>query len=265
MYAIEPLLVAFPRHAADVAAAVEVSRERGVAAARPRRGDEPGRPDGRPRAGARPVAAHGLDRRDRSRARTARVQPGVVQDDLNRAVAPHGLMFGADTSTSNRATLGGMIGNNSSGTHSVRFGTTRDHVRALEVVLADGRPARLEPLEREEWDAPRRPHDARGRRPSGAARDRRASSRSDPPRRSRLLAPLGRLPPRRDSPGAASRSTSRSSSSARRERSSSSPRPISTSSRDPAARRSPSDTSARPPRRSPPPPMRSPAAPRRSS
>jgi FAD/FMN-containing dehydrogenase/Fe-S oxidoreductase len=83
--------------------------------------------------------------------RTARVQPGVVQDDLNRAVAPHGLMFGADTSTSNRATLGGMIGNNSSGTHSVRFGTTRDHVRALEVVFADGHPGRLEPLEREEW------------------------------------------------------------------------------------------------------------------
>jgi FAD/FMN-containing dehydrogenase len=48
-------------------------------------------------------------------ARTARVQPGVVQDDLNRAAAPHGLLFAPDTSTSNRATIGGMIGNNSCG------------------------------------------------------------------------------------------------------------------------------------------------------
>lgn len=71
----------------------------------------------------------------------ARVQPGVVQDQLNRAAAKHGLMFGADTSTSNRATLGGMIGNNSSGTHSIRYGTTADHVRALEVVLSDGSQA----------------------------------------------------------------------------------------------------------------------------
>ena len=79
------------------------------------------------------------------------MQPGVVQDDLNRAVQAHGLMFGADTSTSNRATLGGMIGNNSSGSHSVRFGMTCDHVRELAVVLADGRRARLEPVDEAEW------------------------------------------------------------------------------------------------------------------
>jgi Fe-S oxidoreductase/FAD/FMN-containing dehydrogenase len=75
--------------------------------------------------------------------RVAIVQPGVVQDDLNAAVGGYGLMFGADTSTSNRATLGGMIGNNSSGTHSVKFGTTRDHVISLEVVLSDGSKAHL--------------------------------------------------------------------------------------------------------------------------
>jgi Fe-S oxidoreductase/FAD/FMN-containing dehydrogenase len=57
-------------------------------------------------------------------------------------------MFGADTSTSNRATLGGMIGNNSSGTNSLRFGTTVDHVRALNVVLSDGTAAELGPSER---------------------------------------------------------------------------------------------------------------------
>ena len=149
MYAIEPLVVAFPRHAADVATAVEVSREHSVALL--------ARGAGTSLAGQTVGRALVLDLSRHMNAiveidplaRTARVQPGVVQDDLNRAVGSHGLMFGADTSTSNRATLGGMIGNNSSGTHSVRFGTTRDHVRALEVVLADGRPARLEPLERD--------------------------------------------------------------------------------------------------------------------
>ena len=67
-----------------------------------------------------------------------RVQPGVVQEDLNRAAKRFGLGFGPDTSTSNRATLGGMIGNNSSGSESIVHGTTIDHVEELEVVLADG-------------------------------------------------------------------------------------------------------------------------------
>ena len=66
------------------------------------------------------------------------VQPGVIRDSLNRVVAPHGLQFGPDTSTTNRCTLGGMIGNNSSGLFSIRHGTTRDHVVELDVVLSDG-------------------------------------------------------------------------------------------------------------------------------
>jgi FAD/FMN-containing dehydrogenase/Fe-S oxidoreductase len=78
--------------------------------------------------------------------RTARVQPGVVLDDLNRAAAAHGLQFGPDVATSNRANLGGMIGNNSAGSRSVRHGKTVDHVVALEVVLADGSRATLQPL-----------------------------------------------------------------------------------------------------------------------
>ena len=73
------------------------------------------------------------------------VGPGVVQEDLNRAAHRHGLGFGPDTSTSNRATIGGMIGNNSSGSHSIVYGTTVDHVHALEVVLADGSHATLGP------------------------------------------------------------------------------------------------------------------------
>jgi Fe-S oxidoreductase/FAD/FMN-containing dehydrogenase len=71
-------------------------------------------------------------------ARRVHVQPGVVQERLNAAAARHGLAFGPDTSTSNRATLGGMIGNNSSGSESILYGTTIDHVLELEVVLSDG-------------------------------------------------------------------------------------------------------------------------------
>ncbi|HEY3036646.1 MAG TPA: FAD-linked oxidase C-terminal domain-containing protein, partial [Streptosporangiaceae bacterium] len=78
--------------------------------------------------------------------RTARVQPGVVQEQLNLAGARYGLVFGPDTSTSNRATLGGMIGNNSVGSQSVRYGMTIDHVLALDVVLSDGSRSAFGPL-----------------------------------------------------------------------------------------------------------------------
>jgi FAD/FMN-containing dehydrogenase/Fe-S oxidoreductase len=75
--------------------------------------------------------------------RTARVGPGVVLDRLNTAAAEHGLAFGPDVATANRATLGGMIGNNSAGARSVIYGLTADHVLELDVVLADGSSARL--------------------------------------------------------------------------------------------------------------------------
>src|SRR6185436_5482230 len=70
--------------------------------------------------------------------RTARVQPGVVLDQLNRALAGHGLQFGPEVSTSSRANLGGMIGNNSAGSRSVQQGKVIDHVRELRVILSDG-------------------------------------------------------------------------------------------------------------------------------
>ncbi|HEY8200665.1 MAG TPA: FAD-binding oxidoreductase, partial [Actinomycetota bacterium] len=66
---------------------------------------------------------------------TARVQPGVVLDDLRRAAARHGLTFGPDPATHDRCTLGGMIGNNSCGTHSLLAGKTVDNVEALRVLL----------------------------------------------------------------------------------------------------------------------------------
>jgi FAD/FMN-containing dehydrogenase/Fe-S oxidoreductase len=146
MYAIEPLAVVLPRTTDDVAAVITVARELGVPVL--------------PRGGGTSLSGQAVGRAivlDFSRhmsevvaidpdARQAVVQPGVVQDQLNRAAAGLGLMFGPDTSTSNRATIGGMIGNNSAGSHSVLYGSTVDHVEALEVVLSDGSRASLAAL-----------------------------------------------------------------------------------------------------------------------
>lgn len=68
----------------------------------------------------------------------ARVQPGVVRDELNIALKPYGLHFSPETSTSNRCCIGGMFGNNSCGTHSLIYGSTRHHVLACKGVLSDG-------------------------------------------------------------------------------------------------------------------------------
>jgi FAD/FMN-containing dehydrogenase/Fe-S oxidoreductase len=85
--------------------------------------------------------------------RRARVQPGCVLDDLNAALRPHGLQFAPDISTSNRATIGGMVANNSSGARSVIYGKTIDHVLALKVVLADGSLIECAPLDRPGLDS----------------------------------------------------------------------------------------------------------------
>jgi FAD/FMN-containing dehydrogenase/Fe-S oxidoreductase len=68
----------------------------------------------------------------------ARVQPGVVRDELNIALKPYGLFFSPETSTSNRCCIGGMLGNNSCGTHSLVYGSTRHHIIAARGVLTDG-------------------------------------------------------------------------------------------------------------------------------
>jgi FAD/FMN-containing dehydrogenase/Fe-S oxidoreductase len=76
--------------------------------------------------------------------RRAVVEPGVTLDQLNEHLAPSGLMFGPDVATSSHATLGGMIGNNSSGAHSILYGRTVENLVALEVAFADGSVHRLE-------------------------------------------------------------------------------------------------------------------------
>ncbi|MEU3136071.1 FAD-binding and (Fe-S)-binding domain-containing protein [Streptomyces sp. NPDC006854] len=139
-----PLGVLAPRDADDITAALTVCREYGVPVV--------------PRGGGTSIAGQAtgtglvldLTRHLRTildvdpAARTAVVQPGVILDDLRAAAAPHGLTFGPDPSTHSRCTLGGMIGNNSCGAHSVAWGTTADNVRGLSVVRYGGQALRLE-------------------------------------------------------------------------------------------------------------------------
>jgi FAD/FMN-containing dehydrogenase/Fe-S oxidoreductase len=84
--------------------------------------------------------------------RTVRVQPGVVLEQLNRFLEPHGLQFGPDVSTHNRACLGGMIGNNSAGARSIVYGKTGDHVRSLTTLLSAGPPVRCAVLPAGGWE-----------------------------------------------------------------------------------------------------------------
>ncbi|MHC4947430.1 MAG: FAD-binding and (Fe-S)-binding domain-containing protein [Planctomycetota bacterium] len=144
IYQVTPIGVVVPRHRADLEAAVRFCGEHGVPVL-PRGG-------GTSLAGQTVNEAVVIDcsvhcRRllavDAGRSE-ARVEPGLVLDDLNEALRPRGLMFGPDVATSTHANLGGMIGNNSAGARSVRYGRTVEHLRGLEVMLADGRVLRLD-------------------------------------------------------------------------------------------------------------------------
>jgi FAD/FMN-containing dehydrogenase/Fe-S oxidoreductase len=133
-----PLGVVFPREPADILATLDVCRRFGAAVLT--------RGGGTSLAGQTCNAAVVLDcsrhlnrilELDPAR-RLARVQPGVVLDDLRRAAERHHLTFGPDPATHNRCTLGGMIGNNSCGTHSITAGLTSDNVEELDIVTYDG-------------------------------------------------------------------------------------------------------------------------------
>ncbi len=79
------------------------------------------------------------------------VQPGVIRDELNQYLKPYGLFFGPNTSTSNRCMIGGMVGNNSSGTTSIQYGVTRDTVVALKTILSDGSEAEFTSISKSEF------------------------------------------------------------------------------------------------------------------
>lgn len=85
--------------------------------------------------------------------RRVRVQPGVVRNELNLALKPHGLLFGPETSTANRAMIGGMVGNNSCGSNSIVYGSVRDHLVSARGFLSDGSEVTFGPLSAEAFAA----------------------------------------------------------------------------------------------------------------
>ena len=220
MYAIEPLGVVFPRDGDEAAAVVSTAAQFGVPVL--------ARGAGTSLAGqavGRAVVMDFSRHMDRilaidAEARRARVQPGVVQEQLNLAAARHGLMFGPDTSTSNRATLGGMIGNNSAGSHSVRYGMTVDHVLSLDVVLSDASRAAFGPLSAAEVASRAARPGAGGHDLPGTAAAGGAERRGHRHRLPAVLAPVGRVPAGPPGRAAAGRAawTSPGSWSARRAR-----------------------------------------------
>lgn len=151
MYQIEPLGVLVPCYRDDVLAAVEEAARFGLPVL--------ARGSGTSLAGSAVGAALVIDTTrhlDRvvevdAEARTVTVEPGVVLDHLNARLRPLGLMVGPDPASSNRATLGGMLGTNATGARSIRYGAVVDHLRAVEAVLPDGTPVRLAELDGDTW------------------------------------------------------------------------------------------------------------------
>lgn len=158
-----PLAVAYPKHAADIKTLVSFTREHSLSLI--------------PRSAGTSLAGQCVGSGivvDISRYMTkvleinveerwVRLQPGVIRDELNHILKPHGLFFGPNTSTSNRCMLGGMVGNNSCGTTSIVYGSTRDHVLALDVLLSDGTEARFSGVTAAQFDEKRKGTGLEGR------------------------------------------------------------------------------------------------------
>src|SRR5690606_10457194 len=143
IYQIEPVGVVVPRSHEDVEAALAIAREEGVPVlARGGGTSQSGQTVGRA------LVIDFTKYLDRiveldGEAGTCVVEPGIVLDELNRRLKPTGWWFPVDVSTASRATLGGMTGNNSCGTRSLRYGIMRDHVLAIDALLAAGTVARF--------------------------------------------------------------------------------------------------------------------------
>jgi FAD/FMN-containing dehydrogenase/Fe-S oxidoreductase len=146
IYQIMPHGVVVPASREDVAAALAIAREEGVPVT--------GRGGGTSQCGQTVNCGlivdnsrhfNGIIELDVEN-RRAVVEPGIVLDELNRALKPHGLWFPVDVSTASRATIGGMAANNSCGGRSLRYGTMRNNVLSIEAILADGSEARFGPV-----------------------------------------------------------------------------------------------------------------------
>ncbi len=150
-YQVEPIAVCVPKNEEDVKTAVKIANGNGVSIL-PRGG-------GTSLSGQTVGAALILDFSKymnkilevNPAEKWVRVQPGLVRDELNAAMAQHGLQFAPDPATGNRANIGGMIGANSSGTRSIIYGKTVDHVLEAKVLLADGTVLQLQEISRDEY------------------------------------------------------------------------------------------------------------------
>ncbi len=146
IYQIEPIGVVVPRHRQDIQCAIEIAAEAGIPVL-PRGG-------GTSQIGQTVGAALVIDNSKYfnrigeldAEARSIQVEPGLVLDQLNRWLKPHGLFYPVDVSTGNRATLGGMAGNNSCGARSIRYGNMVHNVQAIDAILANGSSARFAAL-----------------------------------------------------------------------------------------------------------------------
>lgn len=150
---LKPIGVAIPRHMDDLNTIVELADQKGIPVLA--------------RGGGTSLAGQAIGQAlivDCSKylnrileidveARTALVEPGVVCAQLNAVAGQHGLMFGPDPASADRATFGGMIGNNATGAHSIRYGMTADNVLRLQVVLSDGSTALLGDQTEKQWGA----------------------------------------------------------------------------------------------------------------
>jgi len=142
-YQIEPVGVVVPRTQEDIVAAMAIAREEGVPVL-PRGGatSQSGQTVGRALVLDFSKYLNRLVAVDQAAASCV-VEPGIVLDELNRQLKPTGLWFPVDVSTASRATIGGMAGNNSCGTRSIRYGIMRDNVLAIDAILADGSQVRF--------------------------------------------------------------------------------------------------------------------------
>jgi FAD/FMN-containing dehydrogenase/Fe-S oxidoreductase len=150
-YMIEPLGVVLPRTVDDIQAAMDVAEKFGVSIL--------------PRGGGSSLAGQTVGRSlviDTSKymnqildlnkeKKKVRVQPGMVLSTLNSKLKRHELMFGPDPSSGDRATIGGVVGNNSAGAHSILYGMTKDHVVSAQTILSDGTPITFRELTLDEW------------------------------------------------------------------------------------------------------------------
>lgn len=145
VYQIEPLAVAFPKNSREAGAIIQAAAQTGVSVIP--RGAGTGLSGGALGDGlVVDFARHNrvIDKLNLEK-RTVRVGAGVVLDQLNQFLHPHGFRFGPDVATSSRATIGGMIANDSSGSHTPVYGTTARHVNELDIVLADGQVVTVGP------------------------------------------------------------------------------------------------------------------------